>query len=306
MTVLVIPHSDLPVLRGRFSVVFVLSLGALWTGLTVWGAFYAGRHIDYWVTKADNVVARSKMTYMAEELDKSRDMLDIARDTDKQMRILLGMGSKGKVLGAEESQGGPTANDRARLGELLAGGGSRLPQREVHRTVEELRRESRRRLASFQEITWYITNQRSLVRATPTIWPAPGNITSGFGYRLSPMRRRSGDTRRHFHEGLDIANKADTPVMSSADGKVRYAGWSGGFGMVVTIDHGFGYSTLYGHLSKARVKKGDRVTRGQPIGYMGASGRSTGVHLHYEVWRHGRPVNPAKYLDLRLDRLAAR
>ncbi len=131
-------------------------------------------------------------------------------------------------------------------------------------------------------------NQKSLRNATPSLWPTEGSITSLFGYRFSPMHRGDGETGE-FHAGLDIANAADTLVHATADGTVRFSGWS----------HGYGVSTLYGHTSKALVKAGDRVMRGQVIAYMGTTGRSTGAHLHYEVWRQGRPVNPMTYLKVR-------
>jgi murein DD-endopeptidase MepM/ murein hydrolase activator NlpD len=97
---------------------------------------------------------------------------------------------------------------------------------------------------------------------------------------------------------MDIANSPDTLIYVTADGTVRHAGWSQGYGRVIVVDHGYGLSTLYAHTSKALVKAGDRVRRGQSIAYMGTTGRSTGAHLHYEVWRQGRPVNPTAYLKI--------
>ncbi|MFH1724517.1 MAG: M23 family metallopeptidase [Elusimicrobiota bacterium] len=296
VTVLVIPHSDLPLVRGRFSMAFLIFSVALWTGLTIWAGFLSGRHVDYWITKADNMVIRTKMNYMGEEMARSREVLNIARATDKQLRILLGMRQREEVLESDVGLGGPSVADRAGLGRLLSPG-ARLSQTDIRRTAEQLRSESQRRLASFQEIAWYITNQRSLIRSTPRVWPAAGNITSGFGYRFSPYRQQVHPHLGHFHEGVDIANTPDTLIVATADGVVRYAGWSSGFGMMVLIDHGFGYSTLYGHTSKVTVRVGDHVVRGRRIAYMGTTGRSTGNHLHYEVWRHSRPVNPMKYLQ---------
>jgi murein DD-endopeptidase MepM/ murein hydrolase activator NlpD len=296
VTVLVIPHADFPVLRGRLSASFLLFCLFFWSGLTVWAGFIAGRHVDYWITKADNAVIRSKMHYMADEMEKSREMLEMAHATDKQLRILLGMGERDAILKSETGLGGPSAAERMGLSSLLANP-SRLPQPKIRDTARSLRAESERRLASYQEIAWYVANQRNLRDATPNIYPADGRITSGFGYRFSPFQRGDGLHRGQFHEGIDIANKPDTPIAAAGDGTVRYAGWKGGFGMVVLIDHGYGLSTLYGHASKVTVKTGESIARGQLIGYMGTTGRSTGSHLHYEVWRHGKPVNPLKYLE---------
>ena len=106
----------------------------------------------------------------------------------------------------------------------------------------------------------------------------------------------SGDEEDEYHAGVDIANRPDTPVFATADGQVRHAGWAGGYGRMVLIAHGWSYSTVYGHNSKVVVKEGQRVQRGQLIAYMGTTGHSTGNHLHYEVLRHGKPVNPVPYL----------
>ncbi len=292
---LVIPHDDYPVLRGRLSAAFLLFGLVFWSGLTIWAGFLAGRHVDYWITKADNAVIRSKMNYMAKEMERSREMLEMAHTTDKQLRILLGMGERDEILKSDTGLGGPSASERMGLSRLITSP-NRIPQSSIRKSSQFLRKESKRRLASYQEIAWYLANQRNLRDSTPSIYPSDGRVTSGFGYRFSPFQKQTGLHRGQFHKGVDLANKPDTPIAASADGTVRYAGWRGGFGMVVLIDHGFGYSTLYGHTSKVVVKPGDEVNRGQLIAYMGTTGRSTGHHLHYEVWRHGKPVNPLKYL----------
>ena len=176
---------------------------------------------------------------------------------------------------------------------MLSRGAVRQP--DWHRQIAALREESYKRLASFQEISWYISNQRSLYHATPNMWPTEGSITSLFGYRFDPLRRGDGENGE-FHSGVDIANSPDTLIYATADGSVRFSNWSQGYGRMIMIDHGYGVTTLYGHTSKALVNAGDRISRGQVIAYMGTTGRSTGAHLHYEVWRNGRPVNPMLFL----------
>jgi murein DD-endopeptidase MepM/ murein hydrolase activator NlpD len=117
--------------------------------------------------------------------------------------------------------------------------------------------------------------------------PVRGSFTSRFGFRTHPLFGR-----RHFHSGVDIAAPRGTPVRAAMDGTVLYAGWYGGYGKLVVLDHGGGLSTLYGHLSAILVNPGARVTRSQVIGRVGSTGYSTGPHLHYEVRRNGRPVDP--------------
>ncbi|MBI4424107.1 MAG: M23 family metallopeptidase [Elusimicrobia bacterium] len=296
VTVLVIPHTDLPVWRARFSLHFLLFSVALWTGVTVVAGFVLGRHGDYMITKADNQVMRAKMLYLASEVERSRDVLEMARATDQQMRVLLGMQNRRAVIETEEGVGGPGFTDRLSISRLLAGNPARTSQPELRRSLEVLRLESQKRVASFQEIAWHISNERSLFRATPNIWPTEGRVTSRFGYRFSPIRRTGDVDDDEFHAGIDVANDADTPIFATADGIVRHAGWSGGYGRMVLLDHGWGYSTVYGHASKVLVHQGERVQRGRLIAYMGTTGHSTGNHLHYEVLRHGRPVNPIPFL----------
>jgi len=129
------------------------------------------------------------------------------------------------------------------------------------------------------------------LRATPSILPARGWISSEFGYRVNPF---SGS--KTFHAGIDIANFTGTPVYATADGLVSYAGPRGGYGNVVQIDHGFGIVTRFGHNSKLLVSVGKRIRRGEKIAEIGSTGRSTAPHCHYEVVLNGRPVNPRAFI----------
>lgn len=296
VTVLVIPHTSLPIWRARFTLQFLLFCLALWSGVTIWAGFLVGRHVDYWITKADNQVMRTKMSYLASEVERSRHDLQRARETDVQMRVLLGMRDRRAIIEAEDGVGGPGAVDRLNLTRHVLRNPAGVRPSDIRRSLAALRRESRARLASFQEIAWYITTKRSLYRSTPGGWPTQGHVTSAFGYRFSPVSRLEGDDSGEFHAGVDIANGADTPILATADGVVRHSGWSGGYGRLVLVDHQWGHSTLYGHTSKVLVREGDQVKRGQMIAYMGTTGRSTGNHLHYEVWRQGKPVNPMRFL----------
>ncbi|HIE07364.1 MAG TPA: M23 family metallopeptidase, partial [Desulfarculaceae bacterium] len=115
--------------------------------------------------------------------------------------------------------------------------------------------------------------------------------SSRFGYRTSPFTGR-----RELHKGLDIVNRRGTPVVVTADGEVIFAGYKRGYGKMVIVDHGLDRVTKYGHLSETSVKSGDMVSRGQELGKVGSTGRSTGPHLHYEVVVNGEAVDPADYL----------
>jgi len=126
---------------------------------------------------------------------------------------------------------------------------------------------------------------------TPSIWPVLGRITDGFGERLDPF---SGEGA--FHTGVDVGADYGAPVHVTADGMVLDAGQHSGYGRVVIVDHGFGITTWYAHLSSYAVVPGTRVKRGEVIGYAGISGRSTGPHVHYEVRMNNAPVNPWRYM----------
>jgi len=124
----------------------------------------------------------------------------------------------------------------------------------------------------------------------PLGMPTGGSLTSTFGGRIDPLNRR-----RAFHAGMDLRGEHHGKVFATADGVVKEAGWNGSYGRYVEIDHKNGYSTAYAHLAKLAVETGSPVQRGQVIGYIGSSGRSTGPHLHYELRYHDIPINPDKY-----------
>ncbi|OGR84230.1 MAG: hypothetical protein A2901_06750 [Elusimicrobia bacterium RIFCSPLOWO2_01_FULL_54_10] len=128
-------------------------------------------------------------------------------------------------------------------------------------------------------------------RSTPFGRPAKGTATSRYGFRLPPCPEGTC-----FHNGLDISNSPGTPITATADGRVRFAGPKGSYGEFVMMDHGNGYVTCFAHNAKLLVQEGEIVKRGQVIALMGSTGRSTGTHLHYEVWHCGRPVDPEKLM----------
>jgi murein DD-endopeptidase MepM/ murein hydrolase activator NlpD len=127
----------------------------------------------------------------------------------------------------------------------------------------------------------------------PNLWPVEGRITGSFGERIDPFNGEGA-----FHRGIDISTGFGTRILAPADGVVTFVGEESGYGRLIEISHGHDITTRYGHLSAFAVTNGEHVTRGQVLGYVGISGRSTGPHLHYEVWVHNSPVNPYKYLRL--------
>lgn len=136
-----------------------------------------------------------------------------------------------------------------------------------------------------------IASQRDLLSATPSVRPTGGWLSSGFGYRTDPFTKR-----RKLHKGLDFAANMGTPIYAPADGVVSFAGREGGYGKIVSIDHGYGLVTRFAHTSRLLVKTGQKISRWDKIAEVGSTGRSSGPHLHYEVRLNGVPVNPEKYI----------
>jgi murein DD-endopeptidase MepM/ murein hydrolase activator NlpD len=145
---------------------------------------------------------------------------------------------------------------------------------------------------SFDEIEVMIKNKEKLLRSTPAIQPVSNKdlnrIASGFGLRIDPVYKTV-----KYHYGLDFAAPQGTPIYATADGVVSTSGNTGnGYGNHVVVNHGFGYETLYGHMVRIKAGSGKSVKRGEVIGWVGSTGKSTGPHLHYEVHKNGKPLDP--------------
>lgn len=148
---------------------------------------------------------------------------------------------------------------------------------------------------SYDEITGFIKNKEVLLASTPAIQPISNKnlnrIASGFGYRIDPVYKTV-----KMHAGLDFAAPQGTPIYATANGTVSIAGNTGdGYGNHVVVNHGYGYETLYGHMYRVKARRGQRVKRGEVIGYVGSTGKSTGPHCHYEVHKNDRPVDPVYF-----------
>ncbi len=148
---------------------------------------------------------------------------------------------------------------------------------------------------SYNELAKMIKNKETMLASIPAIQPVSNKdlkrIASGFGYRIDPVYKTI-----RLHTGLDFTAETGTPVYSTGDGTVEVAGSQGdGYGNKVLIKHGYGYETLYGHNSKVLVRAGEKVKRGQTIALVGNTGKSTGPHCHYEVWKNGNKINPINY-----------
>ncbi len=221
-------------------------------------------------------LAQKKIAFLERKYNRNLNDLKITlaqlQQTEQKLRSLLKLKSRDKIL------------ERANLAVLQGGIG------EVE-DIDLIRKEVNRRLKSIAALQVYLKKQKSIYLATPCGFPTYGYISSGYGWRKNPITHK-----REFHYGVDVAAMEGTPVKSTADGIVVYVGRTKGSGNFVIIKHGYGYTTFYAHLKRYIVKVGQRVKRGQVIGYVGHTGLATGSHVHYEVWHHKKRVNPYPYL----------
>ena len=175
----------------------------------------------------------------------------------------------------------------------------KMPQadliRSIYATIDTLYARARVQQNSYKELIGLIKNKERLLAATPAIQPVSNQdlnrIASGFGYRIDPIYKTV-----KMHAGMDFTAPQGTPIYATADGTVKLAGYSdGGYGNHVIINHGYGYETLYGHMVRIKARVGQKIKRGEVIGYVGSTGKSTGPHLHYEVHKNGRKIDPVYF-----------
>jgi len=288
ITFMLIPHDGGKPAQLKAPLVAFHTLLLVLVGLLSASAVIVTRHLNYRVALLNEQRLKDQLRNIANELETNRALLTQMSRVDSEFRKLLKLGDRKRVL--ELGVGGPTEEDSARFSKLLQEKNDELLNK-VQSSLQETNSAAAKQEASFKEINLFLDKQRSILAATPSIWPIKGWVTSGFGKRASPL---TGEPGRHM--GVDIANETNTPIRVTADGLVTYAGWQTGYGRVVVVEHSYGYSTRYGHCSRIDVSVGQEVKRGQVLGYVGSTGRSTGSHLHYEVRIHGVPVDPQKYL----------
>jgi murein DD-endopeptidase MepM/ murein hydrolase activator NlpD len=197
-----------------------------------------------------------------------------------------------RIVNSDELPASRSGQTRVATGYNGQGGPAVKPNLdELLNLVQELQNTATAREKSLTAVREALSERNARLAATPSIWPASGDVTSRFGWRGSPWGWGSD-----WHPGIDIANDYGTPIVATASGVVIYSSWYSGYGQLVQIDHGNGIVTMYGHCSQIIVNVGDRVKKGDLIAYMGSTGYSTGTHVHYEIRVNGTAVNPANFL----------
>ncbi|MCL2334445.1 MAG: M23 family metallopeptidase [Endomicrobia bacterium] len=236
-----------------------------------------------------------RLVFFADKLRRTKNLFEKIQLNDDKMRSLLAMNSRKSIIEGSLvenfGEGGPTPAQENAFAAILSGNVSKTDLSVISKNASLINEQFQFMQKSYSEIMSHIRQQRLLYMATPAGWPCEGTITSPYGFRFNPFFQN-----RDFHSGIDIANARNTPIYSTANGRVIFSGWQSGYGNIVVIDNGYNYMTEYGHLEKRLVQTGTYVTRGQLIAKMGSSGSATGTHVHYEIHYKNKTVNPATYL----------
>jgi len=275
-TVMIVPHEGGALRRLSVSMNFVVSLAGVFLFCFVSSAFLAHFFLDGLYRPDPSEQARIEAERLGVENARIRSELQqlVVKMEDLTSRLEEYAQLQSDWSPGLEAMGGGTAED---TGDVGLDGDWRLVARAAQDKAEYW-------TATLEE---QICDRSAELRSLPTIWPVRGRVTSGFAMRRDPF-----DGSRQFHAGVDIAAPHGTEVICPGDGTVVEAGRSGGYGNMIRVDHGNGIETIYGHLRRIFVIPGQVVSRGNVIGEVGSTGRSTGPHLHYEVLENGRSVNP--------------
>jgi murein DD-endopeptidase MepM/ murein hydrolase activator NlpD len=231
----------------------------------LYGVYAVIQHVRHQNVEQENARLRAENEKQRQQLDNLNDRVEAVEDASRKLAELSGVSRDQQPV-------------------LNGAGGPFLPMDEAS-AVEYKTNHLEQELRTYE----VMLRERA---AVPSIWPVQGTLESGYGGRRNPF----GGSSYEYHEGQDIEAEMGTPVVAAASGTVTIACAQNGYGNVVYIDHGNGLSTRYGHLSQIDATVGQKIARGEVLGRVGSTGRSTGPHLHYEVRINNTPVNPRPYL----------
>lgn len=261
ITIMLVPHSKTRPLNLKVPFIGMFTSIILWCFGTVYVISIAVDTFEYYKMK-------EKLNYYSQQFLELNATISALKKAENEFKRLFSLGSKEKVLENIDTSDSGSID------------------------IENLKQEIKITVETVGEIKDYLHVQRDIYIATPKGFPVRGNISSNYGRREHP-----GSGENEFHSGVDISTSPGNPVRATADGIVSFSGWSGGSGNLVVVEHGHGFSTFYAHNRINAVKVGQKVHRGDVISYVGSTGNSTGPHVHYEIWKDGRHVNPQKYVE---------
>ena len=283
-TIIIIPHAHGKVFKIQLSPVLLKTLAFLGIGVAVLsvvsvvasGNFLRQRAL-FRALEGENKQLKGNNQRLSQTLTQVQTRLTQFEQRTKALAIAAGVAN----LFSDSGSGSDTRG-------VVGSGG---PLNKMAAEPEALVQRQEQLDQQLAKVEKRLSEQALVLSHTPVVAPVVGVITDGFGPWIDPVTHQPA-----FHDGLDISVAFGTVISAPADGVVTYADRDSGYGRLLKINHGYGYTTIYGHLDRFLVKEGARVTRGQPIGKVGMSGRTTGPHLHYEVWKDGEKQNPLYYI----------
>lgn len=275
-------------LRGWLGLVFFLAFIALAAlNIYLWQYFNRAVLLEYELAQAQNIIQgqNTQLLTLAAKVESVETNLSRVQQFDTKLRVLMNIGKDSSNAEEEEASSSFVSNP------ALLSQHRNLFARRMHSLVNDLTEQIFLEEINQQTLLHLLHENKDALLATPSIWPAQGFLTSGFGNRRNPFTNA-----KSFHAGLDIANSAGTPVVAPARGTIIFSAWDGAYGNCIIVDHGNGITTRYAHLQRSVVSEKQSVQRGDVLGHVGSTGRSTGPHLHYEVRVNGVLVDPKRYI----------
>ncbi|MFC1496563.1 M23 family metallopeptidase [Candidatus Margulisiibacteriota bacterium] len=275
MKVIKLPYSFIAAVVAIFGLVSSFLLTSF-----AYNVFMSGKLVNYRLTLSEIKGKENRMDYVKNETDKLKATIWEVHLRNKQLCALLGLKEDGRESKIKQTLG------KDFLGKL------KEDEKDIFAALDEARSLASADREKLLKLKAHITDSYKKMSAIPSRWPVNGRITSGYGYRTTPWRE--------FHHGVDIKASYGTPIRATAPGVVAFVGWRKGYGKTIILKHAHGFATLYGHCSSLLVSRGEQVELNQPIAKIGATGRSTGTHVHYEVRKNNRKINPTAFLDLKI------
>lgn len=262
--------------------------GTIIGALLLYGFIFWVGSPSEWRLEREHEELQQKYKFLNQRLDNALEVLeDIGQRDDNLYRVIM----QGDPIGEENRKA--LLRNAQRYDSLLSLKDAELVL-SVYQKMDVVERQLYLQSKSFDEVANLCRNQEDRLKHVPAIQPVKDKdlktVASGFGWRVDPVYNV-----QKFHEGMDFSAEKGTDVYATGDGVIRQAQWDTGYGQCIVIDHGYGYITRYAHLSKMNVRRGQSVKRGEKIGEVGSTGKSTGPHLHYEVILRGVIQNPAHY-----------
>jgi murein DD-endopeptidase MepM/ murein hydrolase activator NlpD len=302
-TVMIVPDRSSSVRRLRVAESTIL--GAVSVLAVIFIIFLVGSVRYYYVSdqlnennvlRQQNTELKKQLVQVNEKVAGVQNLLDRVQRFDTKLRAITQLHDPKRhlALGPFDIRSSESGLEEIGAVDPLVKAIGENPQRSIAllgQHLDDITKQAEKLEGNLRQLETFMVGQKTRLSSTPSIWPARGWLTSGFGVRMDPYTGKPT-----MHSGIDVANQPGAQVLATANGVIAFCGNSGGFGLEVVIDHGFGLRTRYGHLSDAQVRLGDHVERGEAVGKIGNSGRSTGPHLHYEVEVNGLNEDPKNYI----------